>query len=47
MNLRLRLLGNITYLKTMIAVTIATRVNALKPKANNGQVGEKPEYKKN
>jgi hypothetical protein len=31
----------------MIAVTIATRVNALKPKANNGQVGEKPEYKKN
>jgi len=24
---------------------IATIVNALKPKVNNGQVGEKPEYK--
>jgi hypothetical protein len=31
----------------MKIVAIATIVNALKPKVNNGQVGEKPEYKKN
>jgi len=39
MNLRLRLLGNITYFKTMKIDAIATIVNALKPKVNNGQAG--------
>jgi len=42
-NLRLRRLGSITYIKIIKNVAIATTIKAPKPTVNNGQAAEKPE----